>query len=191
MQSFVTFFYLKTKQAKTHTHTLTQNVKQKHCLVVRKSSSQEEATTLGEVSPDKLRGRGHSRQIPHSSSSNSKRVLLPLFVSKKKTCHGRQSYSRVFSPNRLNQSLETHTRTLTYKQAALENDAGMCPAGTGTRSPGGGTGAQKLCVCEKNSIWLAETQTTTTQNAHTLGEKERKHTHRTTHTAERVRDIIK
>lgn len=186
MQSFVTFFYLKTKQAKTHTHTLTQNVKQKHCLVVRKSSSQEEATTLGEVSPDKLRGRGHSRQIPHSSSSSSKRVLLPLFISKKKTCHGRQSYSRVFSPNRLNQSLETHTRTNAHIHASS--------IGKRRRNVSGGNRNQKprrrnrcseaVCVCEEeNSIWLAKTQTTTTQNAHTLGEKERKHTE--THTQQR------
>lgn len=186
MQSFVTFFYLKTKQAKTHTHTLTQNVKQKHCLVVRKSSSQEEATTLGEVSPDKLRGRGHSRQIPHSSSSSSKRVLLPLFISKKKTCHGRQSYSRVFSPNRLNQSLETHTHTNAHIHASS--------IGKRRRNVSGGNRNQKpprrnrcseaVCVCEEeNSIWLAKTQTTTTQNAHTLREKERKHTE--THTQQR------
>lgn len=181
------FFYLKTKQAKTHTHTLTQNVKQKHCLVVRKSSSQEEATTLGEVSPDKLRGRGHSRQIPHSSSS-SKRVLLPLFISKKKTCHGRQSYSRVFSPNRLNQSLETHTRTLTYTQAALENDAGMCPAGTGTRSPGGETGALKLCVCEKKlNLVSRDTNHHHTKRSHTWREREKTHTQNHTHSRESER----
>lgn len=101
------FFLFKNKTSK-NTHTLTQNVKQKHCLVVRKSSSQEEATTLGEVSPGKLRGRSHSRQIPHSSSS-SKRVLLPLFISKKENLSRSPVVLARFLANPLNQSLEPHT----------------------------------------------------------------------------------
>lgn len=112
MQSFVTFFLFKNKTSK-NTHTLTQNVKQKHCLVVRKSSSQEEATTLGEVSPGKLRGRSHSRQIPHSSS---KRVLLPLFISKKENLSRSPVVLARFLAKPLNQSLEPHTRSHTRKQ---------------------------------------------------------------------------
>lgn len=113
------FFLFKNKTSK-NTHTLTQNVKQKHCLVVRKSSSQEEATTLGEVSPGKLRGRSHSRQIPHSSSSSSsKRVLLPLFISKKENLSRSpvvlaRFLAKPFKP--IVRNSHTHERSHTRKQ---------------------------------------------------------------------------
>lgn len=166
--------------------------KQQHCLVVRKSSEEankkQQSPAMSPRQVCRRRKGGQDRQIPHSRSVPS----APIYVLKK-TCHGRQSYSRVFSPTPFkpivrNTNTHTHTRAHAKQNSIRKRRRNVSG---GNRNPRRRNRCSILgIVCaegtkKKHSIWLEETHNTT--HSHTRREREKTDTH----TAERVRDIIK